>query len=202
MQTIKQKLIVMAQEPWTNKDSVQGIDEKMTNLYYKRCNGTRPRAFIVTTIDVDAVQLPSNEEIILCSAYMPFDQNDRVPEDTILKIVEYSSKTGMPLIICADSNAHHILWGSSDINTRGIKLIEFIAAYELEILNKGTKPTFVTVNRREVLDITLVTQSFANRVKNWRVSDEETLSDHKEINFSVECDVIPATLFRNPRNTD
>lgn len=145
----------MAQEPWTNKDSVQGIDEKMTNLYYKRCNGTRPRAFIVTTIDVDAVQLPqfctsdistikinsklngSNEEIILCSAYMPFDQNDRVPEDTILKIVEYSSKTGMPLIICADSNAHHILWGSSDINTRGIKLIEIIAAYELEILNKG-----------------------------------------------------------------
>lgn len=70
-------------------------------------------------------------------------------------------------------------------------------AYQLSLM-----PTFVTINRKEVLDITLATQLFTPRVKHWHVSNEETLSDHKEINFSIACDVLPETLFRNPRNTD
>lgn len=72
----------------------------------------------------------------------------------------------------------------------------------MEIINRGTTPTFTNKIRAEVLDITLASREITNRVKIWHVSDEETLSDHKEINFSVTCDAKQSNLFRNPRNTD
>lgn len=131
---------------------------------------------------------------------MPYDQNDHVPALDSRRIIEYSENSGIPIIISADSNAHHTVWGSTDINRRGERLLEYLASTHLDILNTGNKPTFVTENRSEVLDITLASQSFTSRVKNWHVSYEETLSDHKEINFSIECEPTPSKLFRNPRN--
>lgn len=80
--------------------------------------------------------------------------------------------------------------------------MEFLATTDLEILNVGSKPTFVNRIREQVIDVTFVTQSMAHRIKNWHVSEHETLSDHKEINFFIECDPKGDKLFRNIRNTD
>lgn len=215
-----QNLIALVQEPWIKNNIIQGIDEKQFNLFYTKQAGTPPRACIITTKNVCAIQLPqlctsdictikatitannASEELLLCSIYMPYDQNDHVPALDARRIIEYSENSGIPIIISADSNAHHTVWGSNDINRRGERLLEYLASTHLDILNAGNKPTFVTENRSEVLDITLASQSFTSRVKNWHVSYEETLSDHKEINFSIECEPTPSKLFRNPRNTN
>ncbi|KAK9752427.1 hypothetical protein QE152_g4235 [Popillia japonica] len=53
-------------------------------------------------------------------------------------------------------------------------------------LNRGNKPTFVTANLAEVIDITVSTPRLASWVKQWRVSDEPSLSDHRYVRFNIE----------------
>jgi hypothetical protein len=45
------------------------------------------------------------------------------------------------VIIWCDSNAHHLLWGSSDINARGEYLIEYLVSSKLNILTTVTNLT-------------------------------------------------------------
>lgn len=56
--TQNQQLIVLAQEPWTINNKVQGFDENDLNVFYWRNTSTRPRALIITTKNVTAVQMP------------------------------------------------------------------------------------------------------------------------------------------------
>lgn len=216
----KQKIILLIQEPWIRDNRIQGFDESIMNVFYQEKTNVRPRTCIVTSKNVNAVLLPQYsdgdttsilvqashdgaiEEIIFTSIYMPYEERINVPQHTARDVFKHSADSGLPLIAGADCNAHHTLWGSSDINRRGEILAEFLASTELEIANIGTEPTFINKIRTEVLDVTLITQKFADRIKDWRVSLEETLSDHREINFSVECDIDTLKLFRNPRNTD
>lgn len=220
MQTKKQNLVVLIQEPWINKNIIQGFDTNKVDLFYNREGKQKPRTCIVMTKGLKATIMPqyssgdittivvnihngnSNEELLLTSLYMPYEEQNTIPCDTAKEVIEFSTSSGIPIIIGADCNAHHILWGSSDTNGRGEKLVEYLATTSLDILNKGNEPTFVNKLRQEVLDVTLTTQQFSDRIKNWMVSNEETLSDHREINFQISCVKQPETLYRNPRNTD
>lgn len=220
MQTKKQDLIVLIQEPWINKKIIHGFDESKMDLFYKRGTIAKPRTCIITTKGLKATFMPQfsssdvttvqinvrkgnvNEELILSSVYMPYEEQQNIPDNTARDAIEFSASSGIPIIIGADCNAHHIIWGSSDTNRRGELLAEYLSTTSLDIQNKGNEPTFVINRRQEVLDITLATQEFSNRIKDWIVSSEETLSDHREINFSIDCAVPPSVLFRNPRNTD
>ena len=78
------------------------------------------------------------------------------------------------LIIGMDSNAHSVLWGD-ETNSRGEWMEEFILDSNLTIENIGRKPTFIG---RQTL--ALNTES-----KNWKVTDEVTLSDHSLIRFNL-----------------
>ena len=120
----------------------------------------------------------------------------------VKRLVEYCGKQKVPLLMGCDANAHNVIWGSTDTNNRGEHLLEFLVASNLEILNIGNKPTFVTRARREVLDITVSSQSIAWCIKEWRVSSEESLSDHKIIEFSLGGLDTLIPPFRNPRQTD
>ena len=64
-------------------------------------------------------------------------------------------KRATTLIVGADSNAHHTIWGSSDISQRGESLLDLISNNNLTICNTGDEPSFITAVRREVLDVTL-----------------------------------------------
>jgi len=46
-------------------------------------------------------------------------------------------------------------WGSTNTNEKGELLYDYLLHSHLFIRNKGNDPTFITRNRREVLDITL-----------------------------------------------
>ena len=48
--------------------------------------------------------------------------------------------------------SHHTIWGSTETNGRGELLLDFILSTNLCI---GCKPTFITRNRQEVIDIHL-----------------------------------------------
>lgn len=73
---------------------------------------------------------------------------------------------------------------------------------ELEIENRGNEPTFVTSNRREVIDMALSSPNLSTQVKNWQVSSELSASDHKWIRFKLLADKVEAKVYRDPRKTD
>ncbi|GJQ68737.1 hypothetical protein Trydic_g17269 [Trypoxylus dichotomus] len=90
----------------------------------------------------------------------------------------------LQLLLGCDASAHHTIWGSTGTNKRGESLITHTNG--LVTLNRGNKPTFVTVSRAEVIDVTVCTPRFARWVKQWHVSDEPSLSDHRYIRFDIE----------------
>ena len=69
--------------------------------------------------------------------------------------MRYCENENIQLLVGCDSNSHHFAWSSTNYNGRGEALIEFLNSTTLEILNKGSEPTFCTSARQEVIDITL-----------------------------------------------
>jgi len=69
-------------------------------------------------------------------------------------------------------------------------------------MNRGNKSTFVTINRQEVIDITIDTLYAGNLIKDWHVTEEVTCSDHRYIRFTVRGMVHSFKIYRNPRRTD
>ena len=115
--------------------------------------------------------------------------------------MRYCEKEKLHLLVGCDSNAHHTAWGSTNCNSRGEALMEFLGSSNLEILNRGNEPTFSNAVRQGVLDITLVSYGLLDNIADWEVSSEPSLSDHRHILFNLRGSV-PAPLIRNPRGTN
>jgi len=118
-----------------------------------------------------------------------------------VRLVEHCQKEKLPLLIGCDANAHHETWGSTDTNQRGECLFEFILNHNLEIGNVGTTPIFVTRVRDEVLDVTLLSRSLKIHLRNWHVSPEESMSDHRIILYKLQLNTDCSKQTRNPRKT-
>jgi len=210
--------IGLIQEPYIFKDKVKGLDsgdiiyfpgrsKPRTCIYIKRdikyitlpqfCTGDE------TTIKVSLRDVSGCEfEVILCSAYCPFDSTSAPPSSTLIELTKFANSSHKHLIIACDSNAHNVIWGSSDTNSRGSQIFDYILSENLTILNKGNEPTFINSTRREVLDLTLATSFITNKITNWSVLGEPTLSDHRCIEFSLSSIPAVKVKFRNPRITD
>jgi ribonuclease HI len=180
----------------------------------------RPRVCILAATGIKATAMPQlssddciavqvellsggrKERAVFCSAYLPFDDTDPPPTDELVKVIDYCSVKKIPLVVGCDANAHNTVWGSTDTYARGHALLDYLVTTDLEILNEGTEPTFVTSIRREVLDITLCSSELMGTVFDWRVSKEASMSDHRAIHFKVRTDKAPPVIARNRRKTD
>ncbi|GBN03217.1 hypothetical protein AVEN_36791-1 [Araneus ventricosus] len=99
-------------------------------------------------------------------------------------------------LLIGDFNCKSSSWGYDSDNYRGRKFMEFIASSNLHVCNIFVYgPTFQSTINVGFPDLTLISPSIANYVKNWGVLDTETHSDHKYIYFSIEIDNIPETDF-------
>ena len=81
-------------------------------------------------------------------------------------------------------------------------LAEFVASTNLEIINVGGEPAFVSGNRQSVIDVTLATPPTAHDIEDWSVSGEDSMSDHRYITFTLKRDRKPPGFRRNPRRTN
>jgi ribonuclease HI len=208
------------QEPWTVKDLIKGLPTQNCKLIYSKDN-ERPRAalllgpnispfplteFIKQDIAAAIVEIPTatgTTKTVIASAYFPIDESQPPPPD-VSRLVKYCSKKRIHLIIGCDANSHHTAWGSTDTRDRGEYLLEFINTNNLVVANIGNKPTYrhEGLNREEVLDLTICSSFLKDKIKNWHVSDEPSLSDHKHICFSIEAEKIIIQETRIPKNTD
>ncbi|XP_048002425.1 uncharacterized protein LOC125238967 [Leguminivora glycinivorella] len=208
--------LALLQEPWVRNSDILGLKSVGKVLY--NTNGIKPRACIVFSKNIDFLPVPelctddlvaayvnlkgwSGRRVILCSAYLPGEKQD--PSADLNAVAEYARRHNAELLVGCDANAHHTNWGSTDINDRGELLHDFLLCYNFQILNLGCEPTFVTRVRKEVLDLTFASVNLARYIQNWRVSDVESLSDHKHICFNISFSLsVQTCTFRDPRRTD
>jgi hypothetical protein len=52
-----------------------------------------------------------------CWRYLPNDSDEDIPIEEVRDIINHCNSRGRQLTAC-DAKAHHILWGSTDINPR------------------------------------------------------------------------------------
>jgi len=77
-----------------------------------------------------------------------------------------------------------------------------VASTNLEILNVGGEPTFVSGNRQSVIDITLVTLPITYDIDDWSVSGKDSMSDHRYITLTLKRDRKPSGFSCNPPRTN
>jgi hypothetical protein len=179
----------LIQEPWVYGDRIRGLCNIRGTLF-SAGPGIAPRSCIFVRNTVHVFPLPelcsrdvtvmvtytrgSKSELIVTSAYLPYDSDEPPRSKGLMEVIDYCSRNKFQLIIGCDANAHHIIWGSTDINPQGECLMEYLVSTNLSILNKGNEPTFVLSNRK-VIDLTLGTDKIGDLVTNWHVSDEISL---------------------------
>jgi hypothetical protein len=126
----------LIQEPWTYEGEIKELKEVGGELIYSTST-QQPRTYILVkkgfqilplihhcSRDLTAVKIKMSadggpREIILGSAYLPYDDVELPPPGELERLVMGCRAGGTHLIVSCDANVHHISWGSSDINNRG-----------------------------------------------------------------------------------
>ena len=210
--------VALIQEPWTCKGEIKGLKEVGGELIYSR-SIQHPRTCILIKKDfqilpfmyhcsrgLTAVKIKmlcggGPREIILGSAYLPYDDVEPPPPGELESMVMGCRTEGTHLSIGCDANVHHTSWGSMNTN-RGESLFNYIMANGLDIMNRGNRPTFVTSNRQEVIDVTIATIYASNFIKDWHIIEEVICSEQRYIRFTVAGIHRLVEVYRNPHRTD
>lgn len=205
--------IVLIQEPWIKNSSIVcGLKVPGYTLCHSK-GGSKVRACILiknnihflfseelSDGDTAVVALKKDgESILIASSYFPGDVPE-IPSQLIRNIIE----RGRKFVMGCDSNAHNEIWGSTNTNDRGECLLDFIIEKEITICNRGREPTYSFANgsREEVLDITLCSNSLGDSVRDWKVWNVDSFSDHNYIRFNLKLEADMRPPRRNPKRTD
>ena len=125
--------VILASEPYTNTNNVIPNVHKDLIPYYCNDSVIKSRAAILvhksinnscweihqfTTPDLIAIKYRHDgREVILASMYMDYNENINLPK--LANLIKYAEKHKLPLLLGADTNSHHKLWGNKDNNARG-----------------------------------------------------------------------------------
>ena len=71
------------------------------------------------------------DSFVFVSAYMAAEEP--APPNLLRDLLVFTENEQIPTIVGTDANAHHTIWGSSDINPRGEDLLAYCASAEAAI---------------------------------------------------------------------
>lgn len=125
----------------------------------------------------------SRGDLLLTNIYdEPGTENKRLEELKKAHNIHGKDK----ILLAGDFNSKNEIWGGRT-DARGEKLAEWIAAEGLQLENDRRQlPTFSSNNGNSYIDITISKNIL---VRNWTVDDEETLSDHRYITYTVDLEI-------------
>ena len=195
--------VLLLQEPYTGSlNTVQSIYD--LDLYEFPQSGRKVKACIVLKRDLGSaiawtqhstpnlaiVQVALQQrKLYLISAYLEPD-NDKY--GTSLSLDLFLKETSNSLhVIGADANGAHPMWGCDTLDARGDEINNMASSNCLVVVNIGSDATFEAPGphdsvRTSIVDITLVSENMADKVRNWIVNPEiAPLSDHHAITFSI-----------------
>lgn len=142
------------------------------------------------------VGIVTDRNILIISLYLlpcnsiEVSEVERILDDISQTVRAHGGRT----LISGDFNAKSPGWGSQRMDSRGHVIEEWIAEHGLVILNDGKVPTYTVNNIESFIDLTACTDNLVQKVKKWKVrDDEESLSDHRFITFEYELDAPQTT---------
>ena len=87
--------------------------------------------------------------------------------------------------MAGDFNSRAVEWGMRNTNPRGRRIVEMAARTGLTFANEGSVTTFRRPGCEGTIpDITMVSESMYHRVKDWKVLEIYTGSDHQYISYT------------------
>jgi hypothetical protein len=211
--------IALLTEPHTFNGKIPNIEGKQFHtIYPTSVEGVRACIIIKNTLQyleipelqsrdttailVDTSTVTGKKYTIFASIYLPPEYDNQPPTQGMRRIIQYATNNDIPLIIGSDTNGHHQMWGSTNNNKRGNNLAEYILTVNLQSINTGNNPTFISANGQTIIDVTFASTNIVNKIKNWHVSDDVTLSDHKYIKYTVTSEREEMIHHHNPRKTN
>ena len=117
---------------------------------------------------------------------MYFDLEDQI-ENNFTKMDELMQfvKDGR-ILIAVESNSRLKTWHDSKTNSWGRKLEEYLVSKHLHIINEESeRPTFFNSRGSSNIDLTIVNNNLIAEVKDWGISNEESLSDHNYLQYKI-----------------
>jgi hypothetical protein len=192
--------IICIQEPYIYQGRAAGIVKQYKIFTAGEARSTE--AVVITNKKVEGTlitQLSDEDKttleitggdttIILASMYLDRQkplQHDFTKVDAIL---QHEKRVGA--IIAVDSNAMSTSWHDTITNNRGKNLEEYIISKHLHIMNEtSTNTTFSNRIGKSNIDLTLTTNNLLRRISDWKISDEESNSDHSLLNYGIRRDI-------------
>ena len=94
---------------------------------------------------------------------------------------------GEKILIAADANARSVLWFNDSTDDRGEELEALMLAHDLVLFNSpGEVSTYEnTRGHTSNIDVTLGSRSMEQRVRNWSVHGDMSISDHRSITYNM-----------------
>ena len=188
--------LVLGQEPSSYGFNVTGLNTRHTII---QSAVEKPRAYVYCHKNLNAWQtnelcsrdsaaclIESKERslgnLLFASIYWD-GRIDNFPQLAI-DAMELARKENYVLILGGDANARNTLFGSDITCARGRQIEDLLVKFDLGICNKGKKATCTASEKGSVIDIT-VSKGELDIVHNWKVSTEESYSDHNIITFDI-----------------
>jgi len=123
--------------------------------------------------------------IILVSMYWDRQKPIEQEMNKVDKILQYGKRVGV--IITMDTNARSTSWYDTTTNNRGKQQEEYIISKQIFIMNeRSTKTTFESRIDKSNIDLTLATSNVLGKITDWKISDEESNSDHSIITYGIK----------------
>lgn len=88
-------------------------------------------------------------------------------------------------LVMGDFNSKSQHWGSPITNAKGSLVEDWAEELNLVILNRGTEPTCRHGRGTSFIDITLCSVPLTKRIREWRILEGLSASDHEYIRFEV-----------------
>lgn len=195
--------IILSQEPYTNKKnepaSIRGFvpfchskfTSRIKSIVYVHQTQNALTTLMAQWTDENFVVLKlkmKSDDLILINAYVEPGEPGEETWSRLENLMQTLSHKN--LILCGDLNGRHTMWGDRVVNDRGIKVLDLITSFGLEIANTGSNPTFVSNGKRSlrssIIDLTLISMESNLDIIDWNLQGNiTTLSDHVPITFTI-----------------
>ena len=190
-------IILMIQEPYLYKEKPT---LKISNMVTHYCDKNNRALLVVPrTMTAWLINSLSNRDFCTCliedtkgkkilctSGYMDIKYKEDEMLMLLEKICDYAKTNKHAQILCLDTNAHSTLWKSTQNNFRGNLLEDWILQNNLYVVNTGDIPTFVGHQGKTIIHITVVDNKSINMIKQWKVNQDDQLSDHRRLEFLID----------------
>ncbi|GFW75431.1 probable RNA-directed DNA polymerase from transposon X-element [Trichonephila clavipes] len=144
---------------------------------------------IHTSLQAVAVQVSIFSTVTICNVYLP----PNVPLN-FRELQELIDQLPSPIILLGDFNAHHLLWGCQDVNSRGKVVEKLLTELDLTLLNDGSNTYFHSPTQSfSAIDLSICSPSLLLNLT-WSVLDNPLGSDHFPVVISYATPIACATI--------